>query len=88
MSSFDESFSSDVSNTNSKKKSGKSKANGFLMFLLEYRRIQKSKGNFLEMPEAQEEAGKIWAVSINDLICDFLISPKPRGVHTFLSEFL
>lgn len=44
------------------KKEHKKKANGFLMYLLEFRRLQKDLGNPMEMSEAQIQAGENWQV--------------------------
>lgn len=43
-----------------KKKQGK--ANGFLMFMLEYKRNEERMGNFMDMTEAQDKAGELWKV--------------------------
>lgn len=45
---------------NSKSKKNNKKANGFLMFMLEYQRKHK-----LDLGDAQETAGSIWKVSEN-----------------------
>lgn len=45
----------------------KSKPNAFLMFLLEFRRLEKDKGNEMDMNIAQIKAGEIWSVSTSIL---------------------
>lgn len=39
------------------------KANGFLHFMLDYRRDQAAKGNDIDMIESQKQCGALWDVS-------------------------
>lgn len=45
------------------KKGQKSRANGFLMYLIEFRNKEADKGNRMEMIEAQQQAGENWKVN-------------------------
>ena len=58
---FDE-YSNKHVNSSPKKKH-KTKANGFLLFMLEFRRKEAAKGNEMDMNEVQIEAGVIWNVT-------------------------
>lgn len=40
------------------------KANPFFLFLLEFRRTEREKGNDMDMNEAQFKAGQVWEVSV------------------------
>jgi hypothetical protein len=56
------SFDDDAPLVKSKKFRGK--ANGFLMFMLEYKRNEERRGIQMDMNKAQEEAGALWKVSL------------------------
>lgn len=60
---FDEQPNGDKQSFQQKSKKHKGKANGFLMFMLEFRRNEASKGNHLDHSESQYLAGELWGVS-------------------------
>lgn len=52
-------------NNKSKSSKSKSKPNGFVAFMLEYRRKQARNGNEMTLTDAQQKAGEIWKVRLS-----------------------